>query len=210
MNSHSDGNSVRIRSLAGVLTLVATLAIPAMAGPLEDGADAYRTQDYAKAAQLWQPPAEQGNAEAQYRLGTLYAEGKGVERNDATAFMWMQRAATQGNASAQYDVGASYIEGAGVKKDESEAAKWFKRAANQGMVYAQFNLGLLYASGSGVPQDNVEALKWLDLALFALPAGSARSDASRAIVDVAAKMDDAQKREAATRERAWKAVAETK
>ena len=201
---------MRIGCLAGAFALVATLAVPAAAAPLEEGIDAYRAKDYLKAAQLWQPLAEQGNAVAQYRLGTLYAEGKGVVQNDATAFMWMQRAATQGNADAQYDVGASYIEGVGVQKSAAEAAKWFLRAANQGMVYAQFNLGLLYASGTGVPQDNVEALKWLQLALFALPAGGARSDASRAIVDVTAKMDDVQKQEANNRVRSWKAVAETK
>jgi uncharacterized protein len=201
---------LRIGCLVSAFALVAALAVPAAAAPLEEGIDAYRAKDYLKAAQLWQPLAEQGNAVAQYRLGTLYAEGKGVVQNDATAFMWMQRAATQGNADAQYDVGASYIEGVGVQKSAPEAAKWFLRAANQGMVYAQFNLGLLYASGTGVPQDNVEALKWLQLALFALPAGGARSDASRAIVDVTAKMDDVQKQETNNRVRSWKAVAETK
>jgi uncharacterized protein len=201
---------VRLGCLVSAIALATALTVPATAAPLEEGIDAYRAKDYAKAAQLWQPLAEQGNAVAQYRLGTLYAEGKGVAQNDATAFMWMQRAAEQGNADAQYDVGASYIEGVGVKKSESDAAKWFLRAANQGMVYAQFNLGLLYASGTGVPQDNVEALKWLQLALFALPAGGARSDASRAIVDVTAKMDGVQKQEANNRVRTWKAVAETK
>lgn len=201
---------MRMRSLAGALALAAALAVPAAAGPLEEGVDAYHAKEYAKAAELWRPLAEAGDAVAQYRLGTLYVEGKGVEQNDATAFMWMQRAATQGNADAQYGVGASYIAGLGVEKNEAEAAKWFLRAANQGMVYAQLNIGLLHASGTGVPQDDVEALKWLDLALFALPPGGARSDVSRAIVDVAAKMDYLQKLEAAQRERAWKAKPETK
>lgn len=197
-------------SLVSGLTLVVALSLSATAGPLEDGVEAYRAKEYAKAVELWQPLAEKGDPTAQYRLGTLYAEGKGVAQNDATAFMWMQRAAAQGNAEAQYGVGASYIEGLGVKKDAAEAAKWFLRAANQGMAYAQLNLGLLYASGTGVPQDNVEALKWLDLALFTLPAGGARSDVSRAIVDVAAKMDDIQKQETNKRVRAWKATPETK
>jgi len=199
-----------MRSLAGALALAAVLAVPAVAGPLEDGLDAYRANEYAKAAALWQPLAEKGDPIAQYRLGTLYAEGKGVEQNDATAFQWMQRAASQGDADAQYNVGASYIGGLGVAKSEAEAAKWFRRAADQGMVYAQFNLGLLYASGTGVPQDNVEALKWLDLALFGLPAGGARSDVARAIVDVSATMNNDQKQEAMQRVRTWKAKPERK
>jgi len=197
------------RGVAAV-TLAAALAASAIAGPLEDGMEAYRTKEYAKAVESWRPLAEKGDAAAQYRLGMLYAEGKGVEQNDATAFMWMRRAAEQGNAEAQYDVGASYIGGLGVEKNPQEAAKWFLRAANQGMVFAQFNLGLLCASGTGVPQDDVEALKWLELALFALPAGGARSDVARAIVDVAGRMSYEQKMEAKQRQHGWTAKPETK
>src|SRR5512139_2460474 len=104
-----------MRSLVGVLALASALAVPASAGPLEDGMEAYRAKEFAKAAELWQPLAQEGNAVAQYRLGTLYAEGKGVEQNDATAFMWMERAARQGDADAQYNVGASLMEGLGVE-----------------------------------------------------------------------------------------------
>ena len=109
---------------------------------------------------------------------------------------------------AQYNLGASYAEGAGVRKDMAAAAKWFRRAADQGIALAQLNLGLLYASGDGVPQDNVEALKWIDLAIYALPAGGIRSDAARAVADVAAKMNSDQVQEAKSRERAWKAKTE--
>jgi TPR repeat protein len=137
-------------------------------------------------------------------------EGHGVEHDDATAFMWFQRAANQGDAVAQYNVGASYASGTGVQKSDVDAAKWFRRAADQGVVFAQLNLGLLYAAGNGVPQDSVEALKWMELALFALPAGGARSDVARAMTDVTAKMTPEQIDEAKKRERAWKAQREVK
>ena len=196
------------------LLAVAAVAIatifggPAAAGPLEDGKAAYHEKDYGKAAELWRPLAEKGDAAAQHFLGTLYAEGKGVERNDATAFLWFQRAANQGNADAQYNVGASFAAGTGVAKSDAAAAKWFQRAANQGMVFAQLNLGLLYAAGVGVPQDNVEALKWLEIAFSGLPAGGPRMDVARAMTDVAGKMTFEQKIEAKQRERAWKAQPE--
>ena len=209
IDSSQTGVKLSIDSKAGCLALIAAFAASAVAGPLEDGLEAYRTKEYAKAVESWRPLAEKGDAAAQYRLGMLYAEGKGVEQNDATAFMWMRRAAEQGNAEAQYDVGTSYIGGLGIEKNPQEAAKWFLRAANQGMVFAQFNLGLLYASGTGVPQDDVEALKWLELALFALPAGGARSDVSRAIVDVAGRMSYEQRMEAKQRQHGWTAKPET-
>ncbi len=201
----------RVFRIALVLAVLTGPAIaPALGGPLEDGMAAYQAKDYAKAIALWRPLAESGLAAAQYRLGVMYAEGKGVAVNDAEAALWFERAAAQGDAAAQYDLGASYAEGAGVRKDASTAAKWFQRAADQGFPLAQLNLGLLYAGGSGVPQDNVEAMKWIDLAIFALPAGGPRSDAARALGDVAAKMTSDEIQEAKSRERAWKVKPEAK
>ena len=54
-----------IRSLLGALAIAAALGAPAAAGPLEDANDAYREKAYAKAAELWRPLAENGDAEAQ-------------------------------------------------------------------------------------------------------------------------------------------------
>jgi uncharacterized protein len=187
---------------------LAVAAGTALAGPLEEGQEAYQEKDYVKAVELWRPLAQAGDREAQYRLGVMYAEGRGIGANDAEAALWFERAAEQGEAMAQYNLGASYVEGAGVRKDMAAAAKWFRRAADQGIPLAQLNIGLLYASGDGVPQDNIEALKWIDLAIFALPAGGVRSDAARAVADIAAKMDSEQVQEARSRERGWKAKAE--
>ncbi|HUH95241.1 MAG TPA: tetratricopeptide repeat protein [Casimicrobiaceae bacterium] len=184
---------------------VALASGAAAAGPLEDGMAAYHDQEFAKAAELWRPLAESGNATAQYSLGTLYAEGKGVAQNDATAFGWFQKAAEQGNAVAQYNVGSSYASGTGVAQSYADAAKWFRRAADQGMAFAQLNLGLLYAAGNGVPQDNIEALKWLEIAFQGLPAGGPAMDVAHAIQDVASRMNRDQIDEARLRERDWKA-----
>src|SRR5437762_9673145 len=105
-----------VQSLLGALAIAAILGTTAEAGPLEDGIDAYHEKAYAMAAELWRPLAEAGNAPAQYLLGSLYVEGNGVEHDDATAFMWFQRAANQGDAASQYIVGASYAGGRGVQK----------------------------------------------------------------------------------------------
>ena len=188
---------------AAMLVAIATVN-PAAAGPLEDGLTAYRARDYDTALALWRPLADAGNAAAQYQLGTLYAEGKGVAQSDATAAQWFQRAAEQGNAAAQYNLAVSYAEGLGVPKDDAAAAKWFRAAAEQGMPYAQLNLGILYASKRGVPADDVEAVKWLELAIFALPPGGARSDAARMLKEVADRLNEEQLLEARVRERAWK------
>jgi TPR repeat protein len=202
--------SLSVKPFAAALLCAFFVEAAVAQGVLEEGNEAYRQHDYAKAAELWRGLADKGDADAQYRLGTLYVEGKGVEQNDAQAMTWFLRAAEKGNALAQYNVGASYAAGTGVAKSEADAVKWFRRAADQGMPYAQLNLGLMYAAGNGVPQDNTEAMTWLQLALFGLPAGGVRSDVARAMEDVSQKMTSDQLREVKMRVRAFKPKPEGK
>jgi len=39
--------------------------------------------------------AEQGNVEAQYNLGVIYAEGRGVAKDETEAVSWFRKAAEQ-------------------------------------------------------------------------------------------------------------------
>jgi hypothetical protein len=52
------------------------------------------------AAEWMQKAAEQGMPDAQYLLGIIYAEGIGVEVDDARARLWLQRAIEQGQSDA--------------------------------------------------------------------------------------------------------------
>lgn len=52
--------------------------------------------------------AENGDAEAQYRLGDAYAHGDGVPQSIQIAGKWWSLAAEQGNAKAQADLGGAY------------------------------------------------------------------------------------------------------
>ena len=84
--------------------------------------------------------AEQGLANAQYKLGVAYVTGNGVEKDAAEAVKWYRKAAEQGYAKAQCFLGLCYAEGYGVTKDEAEAAKWYHKAAEQGHALAQKRL----------------------------------------------------------------------
>jgi len=44
-------------------------------------------QDYAEAARLFRESAKQGNIEAQFRLGTMYALGEGVSKDLVKAYV---------------------------------------------------------------------------------------------------------------------------
>ncbi len=91
------------------LMLAVSFAGSAVAGPLEDAGAAYRKGDYATVARLMRPLAEQGNAEAQYNLGLMYAKGQGVPQDYAAAVNWWRKAAEQGYADAQNILGIVVI-----------------------------------------------------------------------------------------------------
>ena len=59
---------------------------------------AYQSAD--SLAQIRQA-AEQGDVEAQVKLGAAYHNGEGVEQDFAEAVKWFRLAAAQGNAQAQ-------------------------------------------------------------------------------------------------------------
>jgi FOG: TPR repeat, SEL1 subfamily len=52
--------------------------------------------------------AENGNARAQFALGVMYHEGKGMPQDYAKAVRWFRDAANQGNAYAQHNLGVMY------------------------------------------------------------------------------------------------------
>jgi TPR repeat protein len=107
---------------------------------------------------------EWGDAQSQFNLGVMYAEGKLVAQDHVEAVEWYRRAAELGYAPAQASLGAKYDKGLGVLQDHAEAVKWSRRAAEQGDASAQGRLGSLYFSGKGVPQDYILAHKWFNLA----------------------------------------------
>ncbi len=55
--------------------------------------------------------AEQGDASAQYSVGDMYFEGRGVSRDNVQAVKWYRLAAKQGYTCAQCSLGFMYKEG---------------------------------------------------------------------------------------------------
>jgi TPR repeat protein len=49
--------------------------------------------------------AEQGDVDAQWNLGRMYGNGRGVPEDDAEAIKWYRLAAEQGYARAQFNLG---------------------------------------------------------------------------------------------------------
>ncbi len=105
--------------------------------------------------------ASEGSAEAEFQLGLLYEQGRGVPKSDAKALEWYQKAAALGHATAQCNIASMYQAGKGVPKDEAKATEWYQKAAAKGNARAQFRLGLQYDNGQGVPLNAAKATEWL-------------------------------------------------
>jgi hypothetical protein len=133
-----------------------------------------------------------GNGEAQYDVGAMHQNGRGVKADRDEAIKWYKKAAAQGVAKAQsrlnlmesnaarfnktilkaaegdrdslYDMGNMYMKGVGTHIDYAKAVSAFKQSADLGHIKSAYKLGLIYLEGTGVKTSGKEAFKWFKLA----------------------------------------------
>ena len=128
-------NQSRLRtvlSLAAISLCFALAIPPARAMTPQQSAQLFVQAASGKnpaALQSLQAAANNGDANAQYELGFLYAQGQGVPRDDAQAASWWRKAADQGADFAQYGLGLMYQFGQGVPQDYAIAYALFNLAA---------------------------------------------------------------------------------
>ena len=80
-----------------------------------------------------------GNADAQYNLGIMYASGLGVTQDYNEAVKWFRLSSGQGNAQAQDIYGLMYASGRGVTQDYVRAHMWLNISASSGNTLAESN-----------------------------------------------------------------------
>ncbi len=80
-----------------------------------------------------------GNVTAQFNLGFMYNNGRGVPRDYTKAVSWYRKAAEQGHARAQNNLGVMHQYGHGVPQDYVQAHMWLSLAAAQGVEKAAKN-----------------------------------------------------------------------
>jgi uncharacterized protein len=160
-----------LKQMLCVCVCLFALTGQAIADSLSDANRAYDAGKYAKAAKLFKPLAENGNAGAQINLGLMYYQGKGVPQDYKEAMKWFRLAAENGYAPAQSRLGDMYLNGRGVHRDYKEAGKWFRFAAENGYVPAQSRLGDMYQNGLGLPKNYLLAQMWKNIAAANAPTG---------------------------------------
>ena len=118
------------------LVLVLLVAFPATAQDFHKGMAAAELGDYATALNEWRPLAAKGHVSAQYNLGFIYEEGRGVPLDPIEATKWYRKAAGQGYAKAQRALGLKYEYGKGVPRHKILAHMWFGLSAANGDKFA--------------------------------------------------------------------------
>ena len=111
-----------MRLLAVITLLVLALALvqPVAAQSFKPdymaGLHAFDRKDYVTALAHLRDFAQQGYAQAQFRLGVMYHLGLGVRKDPKAAIRWYRKAANH-ITGAQFNLGTMYTSGEGVVQD---------------------------------------------------------------------------------------------
>jgi TPR repeat protein len=170
----------RVAPLANVPVAPLARPRPTPSEALRFGAQALREGKRDEAVTSLEYAAEQGVPGAQWKLGRMYADGDGVDKNRLRAFQYFQNltkahaydppGTSQARfvASAFVSLGQIYLEGipeGPLKADPSRARQMFSYAASYfADPDAQYYLAQLFLDGTGGMKDARQAVKWLGLA----------------------------------------------
>ncbi len=150
-----------LQSIAFAAFLVFPEGDKSLQGDMKSAYDAYKLGDLPKAAKLFQGLAAKGDKNAQFAVGRLAEEGRGIDRSLSVAESWYRKAAAQSHLGAQFNLAVILLND---PNRQLEGLKWLKDAATGGSSEAQLTLGQLYANGRGVEKNFDKAKELLDKA----------------------------------------------
>lgn len=133
-------------------------------------------KDSSRALVHYEEAAHRGYAEAQTKLGRLYAGDFGGPQNYPQAAHWFKKAAKEHDCLALYKMGIFYYNGRGVRESPAKAFEYlyrlsthltdeFKKDYPKMMAHFEYVLGLMYFEGKGTNQNENEGINWLKKAI---------------------------------------------
>jgi hypothetical protein len=153
------------------------ISIPFWTDDLKKAKRAYRTGKYPRALKFFRRASEDGNIVADWYLGHMYANGRGVERDDATAFTYYSRVAEHYDPDESdhnrlritvdamvrvADYQRTGVPSASIKPNPQAAVRTYMRiASTYGHPAAFYALGIMNIKGQGVRKNPQQGLKWL-------------------------------------------------
>jgi TPR repeat protein len=150
--------------------------VPFWTSDLKKAKRAYRDGDYPRALKYFRKESEEGNVVADWYLGHMYRLGRGVDRDEATAFSYYDRVAEQFSPDeddrkrlrimldALVRV-ADYCRSGGasgaIRQDFSRALRIYKLATSYGHPAAEFGMGVMNIEGQGLNRNPEQGLRWI-------------------------------------------------
>ncbi len=128
--------------------------------------------NWSEAAVWYKKAADQNYADAEYNLGSIYEEGKGVDLDEDVALSWYRRGAENGSGSGMVAYARFLGKGIACKKDEAEAIVWLKKAAAVGDPTGMYRLAIRIDDGRCEDAEGFDAMD-----LFRRSADKDNSDA---------------------------------
>src|SRR5882757_477459 len=132
--------------------------------PFERGLAAYERGQYLEAFKLWKVASQAGDAEANYRIGTLYAKNQGVAGSIPDAVVWYERAAQLGHVEAQFQTGLAFLYGANAAVGLNRPETWRRSSAARLGDKASNAHDLVFPHGTSVERDLDAAFRWISAA----------------------------------------------
>ena len=123
--------------------------------------DRFPLEERDEAVEQLEQLAEDGDAYAQYIIGTAYRDGELLIPDAAKAQKLLERAAEQEIDAAQYALGKLYLSDDADVHDSAKGIDWLKCAADNGNDYAAYRLGKEYLSGENTVKDAAAAAEYL-------------------------------------------------
>ena len=153
------------------------ISIPFWTDDFKKAKKAYKNGNYDRALKYFRRASEDGNVVADWYLGHMYRVGRGVPRDDATAYSYYARVAdlydtdepdqdrlriTVDAMVRLADYQRSGVASAGIPQNATQAAStYLKIATTYGHPSAQYALGVMNIKGQGVKKNPQQGLKWL-------------------------------------------------
>ncbi|KAF3363343.1 hypothetical protein PHSC3_000097 [Chlamydiales bacterium STE3] len=107
---------------------------------IDAGVSHYDNQDYAAALETFEQAAALQHPVANYRLGYMYLEGKGVTKDADKATQYFKQAAELGHVVSRTKLGVLHYKAG----DKKKAFDCFKEAADGGEKVAQYYVAAMY------------------------------------------------------------------
>lgn len=134
-------------------------AAHAHADGYENGVDAYRAGDYAKALKIFEDRSGRGHGDGHWMLSVMYANGAGVPQDTRRSEEFAIRAAERGEESAYALVAIMHLSKKSDRYNPAKGIEWLQKGVKAHSAESMRHLAIHKASGDYTPLDKEGAFR---------------------------------------------------